>query len=87
MKTPPSRISLAPLILACAVPVAVTTTSGHAQPCGGYEVTAIIQTPVDCGFGFDITTGKKRCQDDLFESSRGHPRGWSRPSAPDVAGL
>ena len=26
-------------------------------PCGGYEVTAIIQTPVDCGFGFDITTG------------------------------
>ena len=57
MKTQPSRISLAPLILACAVPVAVTTTSGHAQPCGGYEVTAIIQTPVDCGFGFDITTG------------------------------
>ena len=33
--------------------------TGHAlaQPCGGYEVTAIIQTPVDCGFGFDITTG------------------------------
>lgn len=27
-----------------------------AQPCGGYEVTAIIQTPVDCGFGFDTTT-------------------------------
>ena len=57
MKTPPSRISLAPLILACAVAVAVSTTSARAQPCGGYEVTAIIQTPVDCGFGFDITTG------------------------------
>ena len=42
MKTPPTRNSLAPLILACAVAVAVATTSAHAQPCGGYEVTAII---------------------------------------------
>ncbi len=33
------------------------TGQALAQPCGGYEVTAIIQTPVDCGFGFDITTG------------------------------
>ncbi len=57
MKTPPSRTSLAPLISACAAALAVSTTSAHAQPCGGYEVTAIIQTPVDCGFGFDITTG------------------------------
>ncbi len=57
MNTPASRISLAPLISACAVAVAVTTPSARAQPCGGYEVTAIIQTPVDCGFGFDITTG------------------------------
>ena len=57
MNTPASRISVAPLISACAVAVAVTTPSAHAQPCGGYEVTAIIQTPVDCGFGFDITTG------------------------------
>ena len=56
MKTPPTRISLAPLMLGCAVVVAVTTTIAHAQPACGYEVT-IIQTPVDCGFGFDNTTG------------------------------
>ena len=54
MKTPPSRTSLAPLILACAV--AVTTTSAHAQPCGGYEVTAIIQAPECPPFGYPPTS-------------------------------
>ena len=41
MKTPPSRSSLAPLILAYAVGVAMTTTTAHAQiPCS-YEVQII----------------------------------------------
>ena len=58
MKTPPTRISFAPLILACAVAVAVTTTTAHAQiPCGGYEVTAIIQAPECPPFGFPPTIG------------------------------
>ncbi len=45
-------------VLFAAITVLLLMT-GHAsaQPCEGYEVTAIIQTPVDCGFGFDITTG------------------------------
>ena len=42
MKTQPTRTSLAPLILACAVAVAVTTTSARAQIPSEYEVTAII---------------------------------------------
>ena len=48
------------LTKAMVVPITVLllmTGQALAQPCGGYEVTAIIQTPVDCGFGFDITTG------------------------------
>ena len=32
------------------------SNGANAQPACGYKVT-IIQTPVDCGFGFDITTG------------------------------
>ena len=32
------------------------SNGANAQPACGYDVT-IIQTPVDCGFGFDITTG------------------------------
>ena len=56
MKTPPTRSSLAPLILACAVTVAVSTTSAHAQiPCE-YEVTTL-QFPIECGIGTVITTG------------------------------
>ena len=55
MKTQPSRISLAPLILVCAV--AVATPSAHAQiPCE-YEVTAIIQAPECPPFGFPPTIG------------------------------
>ncbi len=57
MTTQRSRISLAPLILACAVGVAVTTTIAHAQPCGGYQVTAIIHPPECPPFGIPPTTG------------------------------
>ena len=56
MKTPPTRISLAPLILVCAVVVAVTTPSAHAQiPCS-YDVQ-IIASPLDCGLGTVNTFG------------------------------
>ncbi len=56
MNTPPSRTSLAPLILACAVVVPVSTPSAHAQiPCE-YEVQ-IIASPLDCGLGTVNTFG------------------------------
>ncbi len=56
MKTPPTRIALPSLILACAVAVAVTTTSAPAQiPCE-YEVTTL-QFPIDCGIGTVLTAG------------------------------
>ena len=48
---------LTKLMVAAIVVLVLMTGHALAQPCGGYEVTAIIQTPVDCGFGFDITTG------------------------------
>ena len=48
---------LAKITAAAIVVLLGLTGKALAQPCGGYEVTAIIQTPVDCGFGFDITTG------------------------------
>ncbi len=56
MKTPPSRISLAPLILACAAAVVVTTTSAHAQTPCSYDVQ-IIASPLDCGLGTVNTVG------------------------------
>ena len=62
MKPHPRRFAPIRLARAGAVSVGVLllTTATHSQvPCGGYEVTAIIQTPVDCGFGFDITTAMR----------------------------
>ena len=55
MNTDKHRLTtvLVPAIAVCLL----MTGQALAQPCGGYEVTAIIQTPVDCGIGFDITTG------------------------------
>ncbi len=48
---------LTKLMVAAIAVLLLVTEHALAQPCGGYEVTAIIQTPVNCGFGFDITTG------------------------------